>query len=420
MREIKDFKERFGVDPKFKISTPSRVNLIGEHSDFYEAFVLPMAISNVSMTAYVSPREDNIIRMFSESLKSDEKPYYELTTMSDRVKDQWVQYVQGAIAMYAEEFTRRALRGFDIVIESTIPIGSGLSSSSVLTMTSLAALGLSNQFTNGAQEYPAQVAIELIDEKGSSKESHELLSKLCMMGCWSEYWYGTRGGAMDHFATTASKKGHAILLDNRSYDYKYVPIPDELSIIICNTMVRHNQLFNEFDARKKEAMRGFKKLEERYPELRNIRDVSEAQLESLRAEFEDKEYSRIKHVVNEKRRVMEFIDSLNEKNFARLGAIINEAFDSLRYDYEVSCEELDIMQEAAVDSPGCYGARITGGGFGGCIVAFVTHDKKEDFIKSVKEKYDNNLMIKNLGLQSEVWEARSGDGMKIDEINIID
>lgn len=410
------FKREFGILPKYKIITPSRVNLIGEHSDFYEAFVLPMAIDNVKMTAYVNPRDDDQIHLFSESLSPDEKPHYFLTTTADRVKDQWIQYVQGAIAMYAEEFGRRNLKGFEMLIESSIPIGSGLSSSSVLTMTTLAALGIANNFTDGKKEYSVDEAIRLIDEKGDTTESHLLLSKLCMMGCWSEYWYGTRGGAMDHFATTVSKKGHATLLDNRTYDYQYVPIPEELSIIICNTMVRHNQLFNEFDSRKKEAMRGFKKLEAKYPELKNIRDVSVEQLESLKKQFVDKEYFRIKHVVNEKRRVMAFIEAMKDKDFKRLGQIINAAFDSLRYDYEVSCDELDIMQEAATDSPGCYGARITGGGFGGCIVAFVDREKKDDFIASVKKRYDNNLMIKNAGLSSEIWEAHSGKGMCIEEI----
>lgn len=410
------FKEKFGSEPEYKITIPSRVNLIGEHTDWSEGFVLPMAIDNVNMVSYVKPRDDNKIRLFSESISSDEKPYYELTTMSERVKEQWIQYVQGAVAMFAEEYTRKALKGFDILIESTIPIGGGLSSSSVLTMTSLTALGIANNFVDGDSQYSVDEAIKLIDEKGDGGDSHHMLSRLCMMGCWAEYWYGTRGGSMDHFATTVSRKGSAILLDNRTHDYKYIPVPSELSIILCNTMVRHNQLYSGYADRKKEAMSGFAKLERKFPELSNIRDANIQQLESMKASLKKNEYIRLKHIINENQRVFNFEKALAEKDFVRMGEIVNEAFDSLRYDYEVSCDELDIMQEVAVDSPGCYGARITGGGFGGCIVAFVDKSKKVDFVKSVKNKYDNNLKIKNAGLDSEIWEAHSGDGMMIEAL----
>jgi len=414
MKEL--FKKTFGSEPTFKITVPSRVNLIGEHTDWSEGFVLPMAIDNVNMVSYVKPRDDNKIRLFSESISSDEKPYYELTTMSERVKEQWIQYVQGAVAMFAEEYTRKALKGFDILIESTIPIGAGLSSSSVLTMTSLAALGVVNKFVDGDSQYSVDEAIKLIDEKGDSGESHHMLSRLCMMGCWAEYWYGTRGGSMDHFATTVSRKGSAILLDNRTHDYKYVPVPEELSIILCNTMVRHNQLYSGYGERKKEAMSGFAKLERKYPELTNIRDANIDQLESVKSSLTKMEYIRLKHIINENVRVHSFVDALGKKEYKAMGDIVNEAFESLCYDYEVSCEELDIMQEAAVDSPGCYGARITGGGFGGCIVAFVDKSKKDEFMSSVKSKYDSNLMIKNAGISSEIWEAHSGNGMKIERI----
>lgn len=415
-KESGDFVGEFGYEPLYKITTPSRVNLIGEHTDWSDGFVLPMAIDNVNMVSYVSPRKDDVIRMLTNSLKDDEKPHYEISTLSERVKDQWVQYIQGAIAMFAEEYSRKALKGFDIVINSTIPIGAGLSSSSVLTMTSLAAMGIANNFADGDRDFSIDEAIKLIDGKGDSKESHHLLSKLCMMGCWAEYWYGTRGGSMDHFATTVSKKGKAILLDNRSHDYSYVPIPNELSIIICNTMVRHNQLYSGYAERKKEALSGFAKMEQQFPELGNIRDANIGQLESVKNKLKKKEYIRLKHIINENRRVGNFIEAMNAKDFEKMGEIANEAFDSLRYDYEVSCDELNIMQEAAVDSPGCFGARITGGGFGGCIVAFVDQKNKKEFMESIKKKYDSNLMIMNSGIKSEIWEAHSGDGMCIEKL----
>lgn len=411
------FEQEFGVKATHRIIAPSRVNLIGEHSDYYDNFVLPMAIDNIAMVSLLRPRDDNKIRMYSMNITELEEPRIEFSIMDSRSKLQWVQYIQGAIAMYAEEYTRKALKGFDILIDSSIPIGGGLSSSSVLTMTTLAALGIANGFTDGEKKIEPDQAIDLINNKGSDSKSVKLLDKLCMMGCWAEYWYGTRGGAMDHFATTVSRRGSATLLDNRSFEYKYIPIPAELSIVVCNTMVRHNQLYSGFKARKDSAMQGFAKIHRHYPEAKNIRDITLAILEKHKSELESDEYKRMKHPITEKERVFAFTKALSAKDFAKLGEIINEAFVSLRDDYEVSCQELNIMQKAAVDSPGCFGARITGGGFGGCIVAFVKSDRKAEFMKSVREKYDNNPAIKKAAIQSEVWEAHSGNGLTITNLN---
>ncbi len=410
------FQQEFGTKAIFRIVTPSRVNLIGGHSDYYENFVLPMAVDNVKMAALLRPRQDNRIRMYSKNINELEEPRIEFLIGDNRSKLQWVQYVQGAIAMYAEEYTRKTLKGFDVLIDSSIPIGGGLSSSSVLTMTALAALGLANGFTDGENKIENSRAIEMINKKSADKPTARLLDKLCMMGCWAEYWYGTRGGAMDHFATTVSRKGYATLLDNRSFTYEYISIPEELSILVCNTMVRHNQLYSGFKERKDAAMRGFAKLHRRYPEARNIRDISLERLEKYRGELTRDEYKKMKHPITEKERVFAFVEALKQKDFSRLGEIVNEAFASLRDDYDVSCEELNLMQRAAVNSPGCYGARITGGGFGGCIVAFVDQTNKEEFIQSVKEKYDNDPTIETQGIKSEIWEAHSGNGLTIEKL----
>jgi len=410
------FREKFGRKPLYKIVIPSRVVLIGEHSDYYENYILAMGAENVHMTSLVAPRDDDKVRMHSLNLKAEEHPFEEFSTQSDRIKDQWVQYVQGAIAMYAEEYTRKALKGFDILIDSNIPIGGGLSSSSVLTMTTLTALGLSNGFTDGDKKISTDKAIEMIDEKGDDAETHKLLRKLCMMGCWAEYWYGTRGGAMDHFATTVSKKGYATLLDNRPYTYEYVSIPDDLSIIVCNTVVRHNQLFSEFDHRKKDAMRGLNKLEKYYSNLDNVRDVTLEQLEKHKDELTSEEYRRMRHPITEKIRVFAFIEALKAKEFEKAGELLNQTHKSLDEDYEVTCEELNIMQKAAVDSPGCFGARMVGGGFGGCVVALVAKNSRDEFIKSVKQKYDGAPEIRKQKIDSEIWEAKSGDGLKIERL----
>jgi len=344
----KKFLEKFEREPLYKIVIPSRVVLIGEHSDYYDNFILAMGAENVHMTSLVATRDDDKVRMYSLNLKTEEHPLEEFSTQSDRIKDQWVQYVQGAIAMYAEEYTRKSLKGFDILIDSKIPIGAGLSSSSVLTMTALAALGLSNDFTDGDKKIPADEAVGMIDEKSDSAGTHKLLSKICMMGCWAEYWYGTRGGAMDHFATTVSKKGYAILLDNRPYTYEYVPIPNDLAIIVCNTMVRHNQFFSEYDNRKRDAMRGLNKLEKYYANLDNVRDVSLEQLQKHKDELTSEEYRRMKHPITEKARVFAFVEALKANDFTKAGELLNQTHRSLDEDYEVTCEELNIMQKSPI------------------------------------------------------------------------
>ncbi|MCX6741151.1 MAG: hypothetical protein NTY61_02010 [Candidatus Parcubacteria bacterium] len=411
------FKEKFGSKAKYKVVIPSRVVLIGEHSDYYENYILAMGAGNITMDSYITPRDDNKIRILSRNLKSNDHAYFEFSTLTDRVKFQWIQYVQGAVAMYAEEFTRKALKGFDMLIDSKIPIGGGLSSSSTLTMTSLAALGLANGFTDGDQKIESGDAIKIIDNKGDDAETHKFLRKLCMMGCWSEYWYGTRGGAMDHFTTTVSRKGFATLLDNRPYTYEYVPIPSEIAVIVCNTMVSHNQLFNQYAKRKESAWNGLSKLEKYYPEAKNIRDITLEQLEEHRGELADEEYRRIKHPITEKTRLFEFVEAFKSADFKRAGELLNQTHQSLDHDYEVTCVELNIMQSEAAKIDGCYGARMIGGGFGGCVVAIVDKDKKESFIETIKQNYDSNLEIKSQNIKSEVWEAVSGDGLKIEVIN---
>ncbi len=412
-KNILEFQKRFNKKPKYKIVVPSRVNLIGEHSDYFDMLVCPMAIENVAMTSYLKPRRDNKIRIYTKNLPPEEKPMYELTTMEDRKKDQWIQYIQGAIAMFAEEYTRKALKGFDILIDSSIPIGAGLSSSTALTMTALTALGLTNRFPNGKVPYTTKRAIKLINKKGDTDLSHTIMSKLCMMGCWAEYWYGTRGGAMDHFATTVSKKGHATLLDNKDFTYEYVPVPKEISIILCDTGVRHNQLFSNFDNRKTDAFRGFKKLREIFPRLKSVRNVSYDRLKENKDKLTNLEYRRLRHPITERIRLKKFVIALRKKNFKKAGQLLNETMKSLQDDYEVSCFELDLMHQIANKQKGCYGSRVTGGGFGGAVVALVDSRYKEEFMLKVEEEYNKNSKIQKSKIKSKVWEAISGDGLHI-------
>ncbi len=423
MQDKQEFKNKFQIEAKYEIIVPSRVNLIGEHSDYFGNFVMSMAVENVKMKSYLCPRDDDKVRMFSVNLSESKgitngnyKPFEEFSVLDDRINDQWVQYVQGAIAMYAEEYTRRKLKGFDLLIDSSIPVGGGLSSSSALTMTAIVALGIANGFTDGAKNYTPEEGLAILNKKDDSETTKNLFRKLFMMGCWSEYWYGTRGGFNDHLAMTVGKKGVASVSDNFKKDYEYVPLPRGLSIVICNTMVRHNQLYSEYDNRKKDAWHGFAKLNHYVPSAKNVRDISLELLEEHKNELTENEYKRLLHPITEKQRVFDFIDALKERDFAKAGELLNKTHESLRRNYEVSCNELNIMQRAAVNSPGCYGARLVGGGFGGCVIALVDESKKNDFIVRVKKEYDNDPEISALEIDSEIWEAVSGEGILVNEL----
>ena len=412
-KDIELFRRGFGTTPKYKITVPSRINIIGEHSDLYDNFVLSMAVANLKMNAFVSPRQDDKIRILSLNLEGDDKPFFEFSIKDDRYKVQWVQYVQGAVAMYAEEYRRRNLKGFDMLIDSSIPVGGGLSSSSALTMTSLAALGVANGFTDGKIDFTPEQGIEIINKKSDDQRTQALLRNFFMMGCWAEYWYGTRGGFNDHLAMACSKKLNATLSDNREKTYLYSPIPEDIAFAVCNTMVRHNQLYSEYTVRKTTTFGAIAKIAHFYSEVQNARDITSEMLEKYKGELTEVEFRRLRHPITERERVFAFMEALKDKDFARAGDLLNQTHMSLKNDYEVTCRELDIMQEAAVSIPGCYGARMVGGGFGGCVVAIVNQDSKEDFLKEIKNKYDNHPEIKPLKIKSEAWEAVSGEGLRI-------
>ncbi len=415
-RNIDLFVQGFGKKPVYKIVTPSRVNIIGEHSDYFDNFVLSMAVGNLTMKAYVLPRDDNKIRIYSLNLREQDKPFFEFSIQDDRYKIQWVQYIQGATAMYAEEYKRRNVKGFDMLIDSSIPVGGGLSSSSALTMTALTALGSANGFTDGQIDYTPEEGIEIINSKADDQKTSNLLKKFFMMGCWAEYWYGTRGGFNDHLAIATGKKQFATLSDNREKSYLYSPIPEEVAFIISNTMVKHNQLFSEYDNRKKNAFSAIAKIESHYPEVQNARDVTSEMLEQHKNELTEQEYRRLKHPITERERVFLMMEALKDKNFIQAGELLNLTHKSLKEDYEVTCDELDIMQKAAVDSEGCFGARMVGGGFGGCVISLVDQNYKHKFIEQIKKSYDSHPDIAKQNIKSEAWEAVSGDGIKVERI----
>jgi galactokinase len=263
------------------------------------------------------------------------------------------------------------LPGASLLIESNVPVGSGLSSSAALEMsTGLALLST----VNG----------ELTDEK------------LALLGQKAENQFvGMNCGIMDQFISVHGKESHALFLDCRSLDFELVPLKaDNVRIVICNTMVKHELGSSEYNKRRAECEKGVEIMSADYPGIKALRDISVEQFEAVQEKLSDVVRRRCRHVITEDARTQASIEALNANDLAQFGTLMNGSHDSLRDDYEVSCTELDLMVDIARAQEGCLGARMTGGGFGGCTVNLVLADKVDDFVENVSQAYEAKTDLK--------------------------
>jgi galactokinase len=351
------FEDVFGVPPKI-FSAPGRVNLIGEHTDYNDGFVMPCAIGLTTRVA-ISPRNDNKLMV-----RSDEFPdqfEFDLDHLPEHGKGKWSDYVVGVAVMLQQ--IGHPTQGANLLVSGGVPMGAGLSSSAAIEVASaLALISL-----NGAMFPLPQIA------------------KLCQRS--ENVFIGARVGIMDQFVSCLGKAGHALMLDCRSLDFKLIPIPDDVRLVICNTMVKHEHAGGEYNRRREECEAGVKLLKNWYPEIRALRDVSIPQLEEHSKDLPDTIYRRCLHVVQENHRVHEAARLLINGDLNGVGDLMRESHRSLRDLYEVSCRELNIMVEVAEGLPGYYGGRMTGGGFGGCTVNLVKAEEAAAFGKKIAERY---------------------------------
>jgi galactokinase len=351
------FRQAYGTTPSI-FRAPGRVNLIGEHTDYNGGFVMPAAIGMYTWVA-VAPRNDHILRITSEQFGSTVE--LTLDRLAGPPQKHWSDYVRGVAAVLQETVAR--LKGAELLIASDVPLGAGLSSSAALEVST--ALALAHV---AGVELPLR-EIALICQRAENEYS------------------GTRCGIMDQFVSCFGHSDSALLLDCRSLDYRRLPIPQDVRLVICNTMVKHELNGGEYNERRRACGEGVNSLREWMPNIRELRDVSRHELQRHGSAIDTTVYRRCKHVVTENERVLQSADALESGNLTQFGQLMYQSHLSLKEDYEVSCEELDVMVELTRGIEGVYGARMTGGGFGGCTVNLVRADAVQEFEQHIRSGY---------------------------------
>ena len=366
-----------------KFRAPGRVNLIGEHTDYNDGFVMPAAI-NFSTSVTFQPLAGRKIEFYSENF--EEQVVLHLDELPDEKRNHWSDYVVG-VALMIERAGYR-LSGASLSFSSDVPIGSGLSSSAAIEVATAYALNIGRNLQIDLKE----------------------LAKLCRKA--ENEFVGARVGIMDQFVSLFGEKDKALLLDCRSLDYKPLPLPVDIQLVICNTMVKHALASGGYNERRAQCEEGVRELSKVLPGITALRDVSSIQLEQYRGALQPTIYRRCKHIVSENERVLSSGVALERSDLRAFGSLMNDSHRSLRDDFEVSCAELDLMVELARGVEGVYGARMTGGGFGGCTVNLVARDQVEQFKKVVGPGYQ-----KATGLRPEIYVCQAVKGAEEIAVN---
>jgi galactokinase len=377
---IERFESEFGLSPKV-FAAPGRVNLIGEHTDYNDGFVLPCAIGFTTRVA-IAPRTDRRLVLLSEGFKG--RFEFNLDDLPPMRLGAWCDYVLGVAVILRS----RGLfhRGASILVQGGVPIGSGLSSSAAVEVAS---------------------ALALLSVDDSSISMPEV-AKLCQLA--ENSFVGARVGIMDQFVSCMGRTGHALRLDCRSLQFKMVPIPDDVRLVICNTMVKHDHAGGEYNRRRDECDQGVRVLSRWYPEIRTLRDVTLEQLDRHVADLSPNIYARCRHVINENQRVLDGSRALEGGDLNRFGELMRDSHYSLRDLYAVSSDELDVMVEMAEGLPGHYGGRMTGGGFGGCTVNLVNAADAQPFADEVSRRY-----LGKTGIKPDIYICSAAQGARAEQ-----
>jgi len=355
------FEKIYGHAATLAATAPGRVNLIGEHTDYNDGFVLPMAIERRTLLLG-EPTDDQEVNL--HSLTTGEAATFSLRGGVVRGEPAWSNYVRGVVAGFQE--LKLPLTGFNAVIDSDVPFGGGLSSSAALEVSAATFL----EAMTGYQLKPVQKALLC------QKAEHEFARVPC--------------GIMDQFVSVLGRKDHLLLLDCRSHSTELVPMTDhDVAVLVINTNVRHKHADGEYAQRRtqcEEAARALK--------VEALRDITLDKLESAREQLDPMIFRRARHVVTENDRTLQAAKSLRSGDWLALGKLMYASHDSLRDDYEVSCKELDVVVEVAQDigtQGGVLGCRMTGGGFGGCAVALVKAVEAGRISKRFMDGYQRKL-----------------------------
>ncbi len=371
------FVQRYGASPCI-FQAPGRVNLIGEHTDYSDGFVMPAAIGFCTRTA-IARRGDRKLVVRSENFC--EEVEFNLDQLPDKGSGHWSDYVIGVAKILAQ--SGRRVPGANLLIEGDVPQGAGLSSSASLEVA---------------------VGYALLELAGEEIDL-TTLALLCQKA--ENEFAGARCGVMDQFVSCHGKAGHALLLDCRSLEYRLLALGDDASLVICNTMVRHSIAGGEYNRRRAECEAGVRFLAAYLPGIRALRDVTASDLATYGKDLPDAIMRRCRHVVSENSRVLRAAAALERGDLTTFGTLMRESHVSLREDFEVSCSELDLLVELAEEASGVYGARMTGGGFGGCTINLVRTDSVAAFKARVSDGYERST-----GRVPEIYVGSAAGGVK--------
>ncbi len=350
-------KKRFGQKPRM-FAAPGRVNLIGEHTDYADGFVMPAAIDFATFAA-IGSREDGKLVLRSENFK--EHVIHPLNAMPQRGRGHWSDYPLGVISALREEGIE--IPAFNMTLNGDVPVGAGLSSSAAIEVaTMVAVLSLTG----------AKIPLPRI-------------AQLCQRA--ENGYVGASTGIMDQFVACCGAADHALLLDCRSLAFRLAPIPPDLSIVISNTMVKHSHAGGEYNTRRAEVEEGTEILRRHRPEIKKLRDATEEDLKQWGSEMPPGVLKRTRHVITENQRTVAAADALEYGDLKTLGRLMYEAHASYRDDFGGSCPEADVLVELASKEAGCIGARLTGGGFGGCTVNLVETACARQFSDNLRRGY---------------------------------
>ena len=368
-------RQRFGQVGRV-FAAPARVNLIGEHTDYTGGFVMPMAI-DFKTIAIVSPRQDG--RAVFYSANYEEEAVFDDARLQREPRRHWSDYPAGVLWSLQQEGIFP--RGFNVSLAGDIPLGAGLSSSASVEVAT---------------------AIALLDLAGV-KLPLERVAPLCRRA--ENEYVGAKSGIMDQFAVAGCVAHRAMLLDTRVLKYEQLPLPDEVSVVICNSMVKHAVATGEYGDRSNEVMAGQAVLQRERPGVAMLRDATLEDLEACRSLMPVASYKRCRHIITENARVLKAREALLQGDMNRFGALLAEAHASVRDDFEASCAEVDVLVEIANQQEECFGSRVTGGGFGGCTVNVVREGEAERFVAAVRAEY-----LAKTGIAADCFVCTPSDG----------
>ncbi|NMB26307.1 MAG: galactokinase [Firmicutes bacterium] len=360
------------------VKAPGRVNLIGEHTDYNDGFVLPVAIDREIIMAG-RPRDDGKVRIYAADL--DAKSSFDLKDIQRDPHAPWSNYIRGVLLLLKERGL--PVKGMDVAFSGDVPLAAGLSSSAALEM----ATGLMATIVG-------HFHVDMVD--------------LVKIGQAAENTFvGVNCGIMDQFISGLGRKDHALFLDCRSLEYELVPLPpmEDYKIVIANTMVRRGLVDSAYNERRSQCEQGVRTLAEYLPGITALRDVTPAEFEQYRGHLPAIVAKRCEHVIYENQRVLDSVKALRAGDVAQFGRFMGDSHRSLRDLYEVSSKELDTMVEAAAKTAGTVGTRMTGAGFGGCTVSLVEAPSVDGFIAEVGDIYTART-----GLEPEFYVCQAEDG----------